>query len=35
MENFALMGFSKIVNDFKGAAIEADFNFEDEMQDYM
>ncbi len=35
MENSALMAFSKVANDFKGAAIEAGFNSEDEMQDYM
>ena len=35
MENSALMAFSKVANDFKGDAIEAGFNSEDEMQDYM
>ena len=35
MENSALMAFSKVANDSKGAAIEAGFNSEDEMQDYM
>lgn len=35
MENSALMAFSKVANDFKGATIEAGFNSEDEMQDYM
>ena len=35
MENSALMAFSKVANDFKGAATEAGFNSEDEMQDYM